>query len=90
MVFLGTPFYGSRIAGWAEIVRRIYDVVQRTDAKTLKSLKIDSQDLRALRMGFPEAIRKRNQDSATIAIVFFFEKKTTYGKVRITLRYMMK
>ncbi|KAH7345939.1 hypothetical protein BKA66DRAFT_433717, partial [Pyrenochaeta sp. MPI-SDFR-AT-0127] len=23
MIFLGTPFYGSKIAGWGEVVRRI-------------------------------------------------------------------
>jgi hypothetical protein len=83
MIFLGTPFYGSRIAGWGEVVRRIYSLVQKTDQNTLKNLNLDSKELKDLRLGFPEVIRKRNQTSAKLAVVFFFERKTTYGVVCI-------
>lgn len=78
MIFLGTPFYGSKIAGWGDVVRRIYSLVQKTDERTLKSLVVDSKELRDLRLGFPEVIRKRNLTPAKIAVVFFFEKKMTY------------
>lgn len=83
MIFLGTPFYGPKIAGWGEVVRRIYSLVQKTDQKTLRNLTLDSKELKDLRLGFPEVIRKRNQTSAKIAVVFFFEKKTTYKVVCI-------
>jgi hypothetical protein len=82
MIFLGTPFFGSKIAGWGEIVRRIYSLVQKTDQNTLKNLKLDSDELKDLRLGFPDVIRKRNQTSAKVAVVFFFEKKMTYKVVR--------
>lgn len=81
MIFLGTPFYGSKIAGWGEVVRRIFNLVQTTDRNTLKSLKLDSMELKDLRLGFPEVIRKRNQTAAKIAVIFFFEKKMTYKVV---------
>lgn len=83
MIFLGTPFYGSKIAGWGEVVRRIFNVVKKTDQNTLKNLELDSKELKDLRTGFPEIIRKRNQTLAKIAVVFFFEKKLTYNVVRI-------
>lgn len=83
MIFLGTPFYGSKIAGWGEVVRRIYTLVQKTDQNTLKNLRLDSKELKDLRLGFPDVIRKRNQTSAKIAVVFFFEKKMTYKVVCI-------
>lgn len=86
MIFLGTPFYGSKIAGWGEVVRRIYSLVQKTDQNTLKNLSLDSMELKDLRVGFPEVIRKRNQTSAKIAVVFFFEKKTTYKVVCVELQ----
>ena len=83
MIFLGTPFYGSKIAGWGDVARRIFDLVRKTDQNTLKYLKPDSKDLKDLRLGFPEVIRKRNQTSAKIAVVFFFERKMTYKVVCI-------
>ena len=78
MIFLGTPFYGSKIAEWGDVVRRIVDLLWRTDRNTLKNLKIDGENLKDLRFGFPEVIRKRNETSTKVAVVFFFEKKTTY------------
>ncbi|KAI4157009.1 MAG: hypothetical protein LQ342_008553, partial [Letrouitia transgressa] len=79
MIFFGTPFFGSKIAGWGEVIRRIYNLVKITDQNTLKNLEIDSEELKGLRLGFPEVIRKRNQSSAKIAVIFFFERKTTYN-----------
>ncbi|KAF2011215.1 hypothetical protein BU24DRAFT_397585 [Aaosphaeria arxii CBS 175.79] len=82
MVFLGTPFYGSKIAGWADVARRIFNLVQRTDQTTLRNLTLDSKELKDLRFGFPEIVRQRNQTADKLAVVFFFEQKAT-GKVWI-------
>ncbi|ORY19555.1 Alpha/Beta hydrolase protein [Clohesyomyces aquaticus] len=80
MLFLGTPFYGSSIAKWGEAVRRIFDVIRRdSDRNTLKNLQQDSQELKPLRDGFPETIRKRNQSDAKVAVVFCYELFKTYG-----------
>jgi hypothetical protein len=46
MIFLGTPFYDSKIAGWGEAVRRIYSLVQKTDQNTLRNLTLDSKELK--------------------------------------------
>lgn len=43
MIFLGTPFFGSKIAGWSKIVRRIYNPVQKTDQNISKNLKSNSK-----------------------------------------------
>ncbi|KAH8725559.1 hypothetical protein GQ44DRAFT_726991 [Phaeosphaeriaceae sp. PMI808] len=77
----GTSFKGAKIAGWGEVVRRIFDLVEKTDANALKNLEPNSQGLKALRDGFPEVIRKRNQPNSTekVAVAFFFERKATYG-----------
>ena len=83
MIFLGTPFHGSKIAGWGEVVRRIYNLVQKTDQNTLKYLTLDSKEPRDLRLGFPRIIRERNSTADKIAVVFFFEKKMTYKVVCI-------
>ncbi|EXM04718.1 hypothetical protein NOF04DRAFT_18677 [Fusarium oxysporum II5] len=48
MVFLGTPFAGSNAAKWGELVRKIFNVVKKTDQNTLKTLKEYSDDLQEL------------------------------------------
>lgn len=40
---LSNEILGSKIAGWGEIVRHIYNLVQETDQNTLKNLKLDSE-----------------------------------------------
>lgn len=77
-IFLGTPFGGSKLAGWAEVMRRLLDLSKKTDQNTLKNLVLDSEKLQYLRRGFPEVVRKRNFTPAKIAVVFFFEKKMTH------------
>lgn len=79
MIFLATPFAGSNLAKWGEIVRRIFDVVKKTDQKTLKTLQENSHDLKELGMAFPEVIRKRNRTVNRVEIMFFYETLDTYG-----------
>ncbi|KAF2035728.1 hypothetical protein EK21DRAFT_84144 [Setomelanomma holmii] len=80
MLFLGTPFYGSPSATWAESFRRVLGLVLKdTDQNTLKALAPDSQLLKSLRDGFPEAIRKRNESDAKVKVRFCFEKWKTQG-----------
>ncbi|KAH8676802.1 Alpha/Beta hydrolase protein [Tricladium varicosporioides] len=79
MVFLGTPFGGSAVAGWGDLVRKIYTVVKDTDQRTLKFLRRDDLELKGLRSSFPEVIRKRIDSKERVSVVFFFEKKKTSG-----------
>jgi protein SERAC1 len=84
MIFLGTPFGGANAAGWGEAVRRVFDVVKQTDNNTLRTLKKDSHDLKFLRDGFPDVIRKRNDSADRIGVVFFYERLPTY-KVQVCM-----
>jgi hypothetical protein len=78
-IFLGTPFAGSNLAKWGDLVRAIFNVVRRTDQTTLKTLKENSHDLKELGTAFPETVRKRNNTAKRVGIVFFFETLPTYG-----------
>lgn len=79
IVFLGTPFAGSNLANWGDLVRAIFNVVRKTDQTTLKTLKENSYDLKELGTAFPETIRKRNNTAKKVRIVFFYETLATYG-----------
>jgi alpha-beta hydrolase superfamily lysophospholipase len=80
MVFLGTPFGGSAVAGWGELIRRIFDVIRRdTDQQTLRTLKPDAHELKDLRKSFPDIIRKRRGKPEAIGVVFFYERLKTHG-----------
>ncbi|KAJ5726648.1 uncharacterized protein N7483_008005 [Penicillium malachiteum] len=67
IVLLGTPFGGSVLAKWGDLIRKVFETVQKTDAGTLKSLKLDSQELK---------------DLEKIKVVFFYEELDTY-KIRV-------
>lgn len=84
MIFLGTPFAGSNAAKWGELVRKIFELVKKTDQGTLKTLKAESSDLQELGEAFPEVIRKRSEDGRKVNIVFFYETLDTY-KVRVRI-----
>lgn len=79
MIFLGTPFAGSNLAKWGELVRSIFSIVKKTDQNSLKTLKENSNDLKELGMAFPDVIRKRSSEDK-IGIVFFYETLYTYGR----------
>ncbi|TXB99319.1 hypothetical protein FocTR4_00012609 [Fusarium oxysporum f. sp. cubense] len=63
MVFLGTPFAGSNAAKWGELVRKIFNVVKKTDQNTLKTLKE----------------KRNSNAESKVQIVFFFETLDTGG-----------
>jgi hypothetical protein len=85
IIFLGT-YYGSKIAMWGEVVTRIYSLVPKTNQNTLNNLKLNSKALKDLQFSFPDIIRKRNQTSIKVAVIFFFFKKMTYKVVYIKLQ----
>ncbi|KAJ5610607.1 hypothetical protein N7510_007326 [Penicillium lagena] len=80
IIFLGTPFGGSNLAKWAELVRRIFDTMKKTDQTTLKSLHQNSHELKDLGSAFSDVVRKRNNGQNKIKIVFFYEELDTYGQ----------
>ncbi|RAK97066.1 uncharacterized protein BO80DRAFT_448750 [Aspergillus ibericus CBS 121593] len=79
IIFLGTPFAGSHLAKWGNFVRAIFNVVKKTDQKTLKTLVEDSNDLKHLGVAFPEVIRKRNETPEKVKVTFFYETLDTFG-----------
>lgn len=79
LIFLGTPFAGSNLAKWGDLVRAVFNVIRRTDQTRLRTLKENSQDLKELGMAFPETIRKRNKMGKSIEIIFFYETLPTYN-----------
>lgn len=79
MVFLGTPFAGSNLAKWGDLVRKIFNVVCKTDQTTLKTLKENSHDLKELGTAFPEVVRKRNSTAKKVRIIFFYETLPTHN-----------
>ncbi|KAF4998944.1 hypothetical protein FDECE_11658 [Fusarium decemcellulare] len=78
LIFLGTPFAGCNVAKWGDIVRKIFNVVRKTDQNTLKILKEKPRDLQELGAAFPEVIQKHNSTQDKIHIVFFFETLDTH------------
>ena len=75
IVFMGTPFGGSKHARWGDLARGVWSIVKDTDKQTVKTLKPDSEDLRHLRHDFPTVIQKPADADKKVGIVFFYEKK---------------
>jgi hypothetical protein len=83
MLFLGTPFYGSPGATWADSFRKIIALIRETDRNTLEGLKLDSQILQSLRDGFPQAIQRRGKSDSKIGVSYCFEKLKTGVQVSL-------
>ncbi|KAL8727659.1 MAG: hypothetical protein Q9166_005895 [cf. Caloplaca sp. 2 TL-2023] len=84
IAFLGTPFQGSDMAGWAEMGRKFASLLQDTNKELLNDLKQDSYQLKTISEGFPEWLREREGKSLTkVEIVFFTEELATgsLGKI---------
>ena len=73
MVFLGTPFRGSHIAKWAEMLRKIAHVFHETQSEKLKDLQTKSEKLKILAESFPEIISKRRSEGSKIGVMFCYE-----------------
>ncbi|KAF5597596.1 ribonuclease p mrp [Fusarium subglutinans] len=84
MVFLGTPFRGSSVAKFAEVVRRVLGLFKvDTQQQTLKLLGVDSERLDELTRAFPQVLNKRISSKDIdhrIEVFFFYETlKTRWG-----------
>ena len=73
MVFLGTPFRGSRHAKWANTLQNIVHVFKDTNTKKLRDLEVDSDKLKILAEAFPDVLRKRDIEGPRIGVTFFIE-----------------
>ncbi|KAI0436816.1 Alpha/Beta hydrolase protein [Xylaria telfairii] len=81
LIFLGTPFRGSKHAKLPEIVRKVVDFWGKpTQQRTLKLLNPDSEKLDELTRAFPEVLNRRrtsNDPTDKIRAYFFFETLST-------------
>lgn len=73
MVFLGTPFRGSRHAKWANTLQNIAHVFFETNTKNTKDLLETSDKLQRLAEAFPDVLRKRDLERRSIGVAFFIE-----------------
>ena len=73
MVFLGTPFRGSRHAKWGNMLQNIAHAFLETNTKKIKDLQEDSDKLKTLAEAFPSVLRKRDIKGPRIGIAFFVE-----------------
>ena len=87
MVFLGTPFRGSRHAKWANILQNIAHAFHETQSKKIKDLETRSDKLKILAEAFPDVISKRKIEGPKIGVMFCFEtrKMTVVGRLFSTL-----
>lgn len=88
MIFLGTPFGGSKPAATAENIRRILQLFGvDSQEQTLKLLGVDSESASELRRSFSNLLIKRrmSRDPADkIESIFFYERQPT----KIGFRYI--
>lgn len=72
MIFLGTPFRGSRHAKWGNILNNIAHAFAQSSSK-LRDLQEKSEKLKILAEAFPEVLRKRDIEGPRIGVAFFIE-----------------
>ncbi|KAK5637232.1 hypothetical protein RRF57_012944 [Xylaria bambusicola] len=78
LLFLGTPFRGSVVAGPAESVRRILQLLGAdTQETTLKSLGLNSEKTNELTRSFSNLFIKRKTSNDQVHAFFFYETLTT-------------
>jgi hypothetical protein len=73
MVFLGTPFRGSRHAKWANILQNIAHAFSETNTNKARDLQERSDKLKILAEAFPDILRKRDIEGPRIGVAFFIE-----------------
>lgn len=91
LIFLGTPFRGSKAAKPAEIARRVLDSFGiDTQKETLKLLGVESKPLVELTNAFANVLNKRRSSkkvSDRIEAFFFYETlKTSLGIGSVQVR----
>ena len=76
IVFLGTPFGGSRMAGWADIANNFMTKVCEINETSIKNLKKHSEMLAVIAREFPKLLvdRLKSKDKHDIDIICFFEQ----------------
>lgn len=81
LIFLGTPFRGSLLAGPAESARKILKLLGvETQEHTLKMLGVDSETLNNLARDLTDLVNKRRMTKKAedqISASFFYETLTT-------------
>ncbi|KAL9595413.1 MAG: hypothetical protein Q9219_006456 [cf. Caloplaca sp. 3 TL-2023] len=84
LAFLSTPFQGAETASWAEIARRLADLLFDTNKDLLKDIRQNSDQLRTISEGFPEWLREREGETESrVEVIFFVEELATrnLGKI---------
>ncbi len=75
IVFLGTPYHGSGLAQWANMLAKSIGLLKQTNPNILQVLQDDSEVLARIQDSFHTMVRARNQDGMQpIEITCFFEE----------------
>ncbi|KAF5001057.1 hypothetical protein FDECE_11072 [Fusarium decemcellulare] len=77
MIFLGTPFAGSKHAPWALIVTQFLRLLVSTNQEKLKHLDERSEKLVGISNEFLKFIWERQRSDAPIQVAFYFEEYPT-------------
>ncbi|KAF4461304.1 ribonuclease p mrp subunit [Fusarium albosuccineum] len=77
MIFLGTPFAGSKHAPWALIVTQFLRLLVSTNQEKLKHLDERSEKLVDISNEFLKFIWERQRSDAPIQVAFYFEEYPT-------------
>ena len=86
MVFLGTPFRGSRHAKWANMLQNIAHAFHETNTQKIKDLETKSEKLKMLAEAFPDVISKRRTEGPKIGVMFCIETLPMKLKMLSTTR----
>lgn len=73
MIFLGTPFHGSRHDKWANILHNIALAFVDTNKQNTKDLLESSDKFQTVAEAFADVLRKRDLEQRSIGVAFFIE-----------------
>ncbi|SPO07258.1 uncharacterized protein DNG_09952 [Cephalotrichum gorgonifer] len=79
IVFLGTPFQGTRVAPWGKIVNAIASVTRKDPTQKVESPDQKSEMLNTLVNSFASVLHQRKRDKREITVTFFHETKKLHG-----------
>ncbi|KAI1205958.1 uncharacterized protein F4807DRAFT_464190 [Annulohypoxylon truncatum] len=80
MIFLGTPFAGSKQARWAEIAIKLMSTISNTNENLVKDLEERSKTLAEINSNFTQLVKARDRTPHWIEIACYFEGLPTIGK----------